>query len=69
MNRKIIESYENVKLTRQITTGQFEVLFGNLNVSFDKYEDAVRTYRGICIEQKPTFLKQVDRLIRGKRAA
>ncbi len=69
MNRKIIEQYENIKLTRQITTGQFEVIFGNLNVSFDKFDDAARTYRGICIQNKPTFLKQVDRLIRGKRAA
>ncbi|MHC5134933.1 MAG: hypothetical protein ACYSO0_00780 [Planctomycetota bacterium] len=69
MNRKIIEQYENIKLTNNITDGQYEVIFGSLNVSFEKFDDAANAFRGICKQNKPTLQTKVIRLIRGKRAA
>lgn len=68
-NRKIIEQYENIKLARQGSNGQYEVLFGNLNISFAKFDDAANAYRGICKQNKPTLTTKVIRMIRGTRAA
>jgi len=69
MNRKVITEYQNVKLTHQITTGQYEVVFGTLNVAFNKFDDAAKAFEGICAQNKPSLLKLVSQLVRGKRAA
>lgn len=65
MNRKIINQINNIKLTHKIDGDQYEVIFGSLNVSFDTFNEANKTFSSIVQQNQPTMMQRLINVIQG----
>ena len=65
MNRKIINQINKVQLTHQIDADQYEVIFGSLNVCFDTFDAAQKTFESIVKQNQPTLIERMINVIQG----
>lgn len=65
MNRKIINQINNIKLTHQIDGDQYEVVFGTLNISFNTFNEANKTFSSMVEQNQPTMMQRFINIIQG----
>ena len=69
MNRKVINELNNIKLTHELELDRYEVIFGDMNIGFRKFDEAHKVFTKLVVNNKPTLKVRIIRKIWGRNAA